>query len=101
MAPIYRSRSRLSALGAAGIEVALHALHNLGVEHVTLVSHHAQSRLPQIEPTDTYECQWFTRDNMRRQPTAENAQALLKKRVRSLLSGLSSALSRLGCTFSN
>jgi len=67
--------------GAAGIEVALHALHNLGVEHVTLVSHHAQSRLPQIEPTDTYECQWFTRDNMRRQPTAENAQALLKKEL--------------------
>jgi len=67
--------------GAAGIEVALHLLHNLGVEHVTLISRHAQSRLPQTEPTDTYKCQWFTPENMRLQPTARNAQALLKKEI--------------------
>lgn len=34
--------------GSAGIEVALHALHNLGVEQVTLVSRRAQARLPQV-----------------------------------------------------
>lgn len=67
--------------GAAGIEVALHLLHNLHVEHVTLVSHRAQSRLPQVEPTETYQCQWFTRENMRRQPTAKNAQDLLQKEL--------------------
>ena len=67
--------------GAAGIEVALHLLHNLRVEQVTLVSHRAQSRLPQIEPTETYECQWFTRKNMRLRPTAKNAQALLQKEI--------------------
>lgn len=67
--------------GAAGIEVALHLLHNLNVEHVTLVSHRAQSRLPQTAPTERYECQWFTRENMRLQPTAHNAQTLLKKEL--------------------
>lgn len=68
--------------GAAGIEVALHLLHNMHVEQVTLVSRRAQSRLPQTEPTETYECQWFTRQNMRLQPTAQNAQALLKKELK-------------------
>ncbi|MEO1621000.1 MAG: FAD/NAD(P)-binding protein [Cyanobacteria bacterium J06632_3] len=67
--------------GASGIEVALHLLHNLGVGQVTLVSRRAQSRLPQVEPTEAYECQWFTRENMRRQPTAKNAQALLQKEL--------------------
>ncbi|MEL6555824.1 MAG: FAD/NAD(P)-binding protein [Cyanobacteria bacterium J06621_11] len=67
--------------GAAGIEVALHLLHNLHVEQVTLVSHRAQSRLPQTEPTETYQCQWFTRQNMQKKPTAQNAQALLKKEL--------------------
>ncbi|MEL7512812.1 MAG: FAD/NAD(P)-binding protein [Cyanobacteria bacterium J06554_3] len=67
--------------GAAGIEVALHLLHNLRVAHVTLVSRRAQSRLPQVEPTEPYECQWFTRNNMRRQPTAQKAQALLQKEL--------------------
>ncbi|MBE9064162.1 FAD/NAD(P)-binding protein [cf. Phormidesmis sp. LEGE 11477] len=67
--------------GAAGIEVALHLLHNLSIEQVTLVSHRAQSRLPQTEPTETYECQWFTRENMHLQPTARNAQTLLKKEL--------------------
>ena len=67
--------------GAAGIEVALHLLHNLRVEQVTLVSRHAQSRLPQTEPTETYKCQWFTRENMRLLPTAANAQALLQKEL--------------------
>ncbi|MGD1896889.1 MAG: FAD/NAD(P)-binding protein [Phormidesmis sp.] len=67
--------------GPAGIEVALHALHNLQVEHVTLVSRHAQSRLPQIEPTDPYKCQWFTPEKMRLHPTAENAKSLLRKEL--------------------
>ena len=67
--------------GAAGIEVALHLLHNLRVEQVTLVSRHAQSRLPQTEPTETYKCQWFTRENMRLLPTAANTQALLQKEL--------------------
>ncbi|WP_170944052.1 FAD-dependent oxidoreductase [Leptolyngbya sp. BC1307] len=67
--------------GPAGIEVALHALHNLNVEQVTLISRHAQSRLPQLEPTEPYECQWFTREKMRFQPTAANAQALLLKEL--------------------
>ena len=67
--------------GAAGIEVSLHLLHNLRVEQVTLVSRHAQSRLPQTEPTKTYECQWFTRENMQLQPTAKNAKALLQKEL--------------------
>lgn len=67
--------------GAAGIEVALHALHNLQVEQVALVSHRAQSRLPQVEPTQPYQCQWFTRENMRLNPTAKNAQVLLNKEL--------------------
>ncbi|MEL6816555.1 MAG: FAD/NAD(P)-binding protein, partial [Cyanobacteria bacterium J06598_3] len=67
--------------GPAGIEVALHALHNLQVEQVTLVSRRAQSRLPQVEPTKPYKYQWLTRDNMRLQPTAKNAEALLRKEL--------------------
>ncbi|MEM9090957.1 MAG: FAD/NAD(P)-binding protein [Cyanobacteria bacterium P01_F01_bin.53] len=67
--------------GAAGIEVALHLLHNLRVEQVTLVSRQAQSRLPQTEPTQAYECQWFTRQNMRLQPTAKTAKVLLQKEL--------------------
>lgn len=67
--------------GAAGIEVALHLLHNLRVEQVTLVSRRAQSRLPQAELIESYECQWFTRENMRLRPTAKNAQALLQKEL--------------------
>ena len=67
--------------GAAGIEVALHLLHNLHVEQVTLVSRRAQSRLPQIEPTDSYRCQWFNRENMRLRPTAKTAKRLLQKEL--------------------
>ncbi|MFK8184252.1 MAG: FAD/NAD(P)-binding protein [Phormidesmis sp.] len=67
--------------GPAGIEVALHALHNLSVECVTLVSHRAQARLPQIEPTERYECQWLTREKMRCQPTAAYAEVLLQKEL--------------------
>lgn len=67
--------------GPAGIEVALHALHNLPVEEVTLISRRGQSRLPQVEPTEPYECQWFTRKQMRLQPTAENAKALLRQEL--------------------
>ena len=67
--------------GASGIEVALHLRHNLQVEQVTLVSRRAQARLPQVEPTETYECQWFTRDNIGLQPTAKNAQSLLQKEL--------------------
>ncbi|MEO0886990.1 MAG: FAD/NAD(P)-binding protein [Cyanobacteria bacterium J06648_10] len=67
--------------GAAGIEVALHLLHNLHVEQVTLVSRRAQSRLPQIESAESYQCQWFTRENMRLQPTAKNAELLLRKEL--------------------
>ncbi|MEM6452604.1 MAG: FAD/NAD(P)-binding protein [Cyanobacteria bacterium P01_D01_bin.105] len=67
--------------GPAGIEIALHALHNLNVKHVTLVSQRAQSRLPQIEPTEHYECQWFTRENMLHQPTAAYANVLLQKEL--------------------
>ncbi|NJM98377.1 MAG: hypothetical protein HC800_15550 [Phormidesmis sp. RL_2_1] len=68
--------------GPAGIEVALHALHNLNVEQVTLISRLAQSRLPQVEPTEPYECQWFTREKMRLQPTAANAKLLLQKELK-------------------
>lgn len=67
--------------GPAGIEVALHALHNLKVEQVTIVSRLAQSRLPQVEPTEAYECQWFNRENMRLQPTATHAKTLLQKEL--------------------
>lgn len=67
--------------GPAGIEVALHALHNLNVEKVTLISRLAQSRLPQVEPTESYECQWLTREKVRLQPTAANAKALLQKEL--------------------
>ncbi|MEL6815813.1 MAG: FAD/NAD(P)-binding protein, partial [Cyanobacteria bacterium J06598_3] len=67
--------------GPAGIEVALHALHNLQVEQVTLVSRHGQSRLPQVESTEPYKCQWFTREKMRHQPTAQHAEALLRKEL--------------------
>ena len=67
--------------GASGIEVALHLLHNLDVEQVSLVSHRAQSRLPQVEPTEHYDCQWFTRENMQLQPTAQHAQTLIKKEL--------------------
>lgn len=67
--------------GAAGIEVSLHLLHNLGVEQVTLVSRRAQSRLPQVDPTETYKCHWLTRENMQLQPTAQHAQALLQKEL--------------------
>lgn len=68
--------------GPAGIEVALHALHNLNVAQVTLLSRRAQSRLPQVEPTESYECQWFTREKMRLQPTAKNAKALLQQELK-------------------
>ena len=67
--------------GPAGIEVALHALHNLQVEQVTLISRHAQSRLPQVEPTEPYECQWFTRAQMQLRPTAKNAESLLRREL--------------------
>ncbi|MEO1792637.1 MAG: FAD/NAD(P)-binding protein [Cyanobacteria bacterium J06629_19] len=68
--------------GPAGIETALHALHNLNVEQVTLISRHAQSRLPQVEPTESYVCQWFTREKMQFQPTAANAKVLLQKELK-------------------
>ena len=68
--------------GASGIEVALHLLHDLNVEQVSLVSHRAQSRLPQIEPTQTYKSQWFTRENLRLQPTAQHAQTLLQQELK-------------------
>jgi hypothetical protein len=67
--------------GPAGIEVALHALHSLNVEQVTLISRRAQSRLPQVEPTVPYACQWLTREKMALKPTAKNAQALLQKEL--------------------
>ncbi len=67
--------------GPAGIEVALHALHNLGVEQVTLISRRGQSRLPQVEPTEPYECQWLTHENMRLCPTAKNAKILLQREL--------------------
>ncbi|MEL6605297.1 MAG: FAD/NAD(P)-binding protein [Cyanobacteria bacterium J06614_10] len=67
--------------GASGIEVALHLLHNLGVEQVALVSRRAQSRFPQVEPTEPYECRWFTRKQMRRRPTAQQAKELLQKEL--------------------
>jgi hypothetical protein len=67
--------------GPAGIEVALHALHNLNVAQVTLLSRRAQSRLPQVEPTAPYECQWLTRERMELNPTAKNAQGLLQKEL--------------------
>ncbi len=74
---------QISVVGAgpAGIEVALHALHNLQVEHVTLISRHAQSRLPQVEPTEPYECQWFTRAQMQLKPTAKHAEELLRREL--------------------
>lgn len=68
--------------GPAGIEIALHALHNLNVAQVVLLSRHAQSRLPQVEPTESYECHWFTRERMRLQPTAKNAKALLQQELK-------------------
>lgn len=67
--------------GAAGIEVALHALHNLEVKQVTLVSRRGQARLPAVEPTDPYECKWFIRDKMLAKPTAAQAQALLQQEI--------------------
>ena len=67
--------------GPAGIEVALHALHNLDVERVALVSRSGRSRLPQVEPTEAYECQWFTREKMRENPTAAYAEALLEREL--------------------
>ncbi len=67
--------------GPAGIEVALHALHNLGVEHVTLVSRRAQARLPAVEPTEGYRCRWLTRENMLVRPTAIAAQRLLQQEL--------------------
>jgi len=74
---------QISVVGAgpAGIELALHALHNLKIEQVMLVSRRAQARLPQLEPTEPYQCRWFTRENMQREPTAENAQALLNREL--------------------
>ena len=68
--------------GAAGIEVALHALHNLAVEQVTLVSRRGQARLPAVEPTAPYECKWFVREKMLANPTAAWAQALLQRQER-------------------
>lgn len=67
--------------GAAGIEVALHALHNLAVEKVTLVSRRGQARLPAVEPTEPYECQWLTRARMLAEPTVVQAQALLQQEL--------------------
>ena len=65
--------------GPSGIEVALHALHNLGVEQVSLVSRRGYARLPQIEPAVPYTCPWLTRQQMQRQPTAQWAQYLLRQ----------------------
>ncbi len=67
--------------GAAGIEVALHALHNLAVEKVTLVSRRGQARLPAVEPTEPYECKWFVREKMLANPTAAQAQVLLQQEI--------------------
>ena len=74
---------QLTVIGAgpAGIEVALHALHNLQVEQVTLISRRAQSRLPQVEPTEPYACRWFTREKMQLRPTAKNAESLLRREL--------------------
>ncbi|MEO0987040.1 MAG: FAD/NAD(P)-binding protein [Cyanobacteria bacterium J06639_14] len=65
--------------GPSGIEVALHALYNLGVERVSLVSRRGYARLPQIEPAVSYTCPWLTRQQMQRQPTARWAQYLLRQ----------------------
>lgn len=65
--------------GPSGIEVALHALHNLGVERVSLVSRRGYARLPQVEPAVPYTCPWLTRQQMQRQPTAQWAQYLLQQ----------------------
>ncbi|NEZ61677.1 hypothetical protein D0962_02605 [Leptolyngbyaceae cyanobacterium CCMR0082] len=65
--------------GPSGIEVALHALHNLGVERVSLVSRRGYARLPQIEPAVSYTCPWLTRQQMQRNPTARWAQYLLRQ----------------------
>ncbi|MEL7510406.1 MAG: FAD/NAD(P)-binding protein [Cyanobacteria bacterium J06554_1] len=65
--------------GPSGIEVALHALNNLGVERVSLVSRRGYARLPQIEPAVPYTCPWLTRQQMQRNPTAQWAQCLLKQ----------------------
>ncbi|NJL86257.1 MAG: hypothetical protein HC886_10145 [Leptolyngbyaceae cyanobacterium SM1_1_3] len=65
--------------GPSGIEVALHALHNLGVERVSLVSRRGYARLPQIEPAVPYTCPWLTRQQMQRNPTAQRAQYLLRQ----------------------
>ena len=65
--------------GPSGIEAALHALHNLGVKRVSLVSHRGYARLPQIEPAVSYTCPWLTRRQMQRNPTARWAQYLLRQ----------------------
>lgn len=65
--------------GPSGIEVALHALHNLGVERVSLVSRRGYARLPQVEPAMSYTCPWLTRQQIQRNPTAQWAQYLLQQ----------------------
>ena len=65
--------------GPSGIEVALHALYDLGVERVSLVSRRGYARLPQIEPAVSYTCPWLTRQQMQRHPTARWAQYLLRQ----------------------
>ncbi|MEO1296648.1 MAG: FAD/NAD(P)-binding protein, partial [Cyanobacteria bacterium J06636_16] len=65
--------------GPSGIEVALHALYNLEVERVSLVSRRGYARLPQIEPAVSYTCPWLTRQQLQHHPTARWARYLLRQ----------------------
>ncbi|MDJ0706634.1 MAG: FAD/NAD(P)-binding protein [Leptolyngbyaceae cyanobacterium MO_188.B28] len=75
------SSARLTVVGAgpAGIETALHALHDLDVQQVTLVSRRGYSRLPQMAPVALYDCPWLTQRQLRRSPTAERVKYLLQR----------------------
>jgi hypothetical protein len=75
-----RNAPQLAVVGAgpAGIETALHALHDLNVGHVTLVSRTGCARLPEVSPTLAYTPQFFTRAAFAAEPTAAWAARLLR-----------------------
>ncbi len=78
-----RPETTLAIVGAgpSGIELALHASLDWGVEHVTLVNRMPHARLPAITPTRPYTLQYFTAENFVRHPTAAHAVQLLKQEI--------------------
>lgn len=71
----------VAGAGPAGVEAALHLLHNLGVGHVTLISRNGYSRLPEVATNLDYAPQFFTPERFAENTTADNAKTLLQQEL--------------------